>query len=44
MPEEQDSNDMAWLFPARGPGEFKKIADKKKKRKNKNKNKRKVNK
>ena len=27
---------MAWLFPARGPGEFKKLAEKKKKKKNKN--------
>ena len=40
VPEEGDRNDMAWLFPLRGPGEFRDLAERKKKRKNKkNKNK-----
>lgn len=39
VPEDQDRNDMAWLFPQRGPGQFKKLKDKKKTKKNKNKKK-----
>ena len=34
VPEEQDTNDMTWLFPQKGPGKFKNL-DKKKKKKNK---------
>lgn len=30
-PAEQDSNDMAWLFPQKGPGQFKDVNKKKKK-------------
>lgn len=33
MPDEQDTNDMAWLFPQKGPGKFKDINKKKKKSK-----------
>ncbi len=36
-PEEQDSNDMAWLFPQKGPGQFKNMPPKKKKKTNKKK-------
>ena len=32
-PEEQDTNDMTWLFPQRGPGQFKEEIELKKKRK-----------
>ena len=40
MPAEQDHNDMAWLFPQRGPGQFKeKVERKKKKSENKKKGK-----
>ena len=31
-PEEQDQNDMAWLFPQKGPGQFRDLATKKKKK------------
>jgi len=37
VPEEQDHNDMAWLFPQRGPGKFKDLTKKKKKNKGKGK-------
>ncbi len=33
VPDEVDHNDMTWLFPQKGPGQFKKLADKKKKKK-----------
>ena len=33
VPDEQDHNDMAWLFPQKGPGKFKDINKKKKKSK-----------
>jgi hypothetical protein len=32
-PDEQDTNDMTWLFPQKGPGNFKKELEMKKKRK-----------
>lgn len=32
VPEDQDTNDMTWLFPQKGPGKFKDIAGKKKKK------------
>ena len=30
VPEDQDTNDMTWLFPQRGPGQFKEKKNKKK--------------
>jgi len=33
VPEEKDTNDMAWLFPSRGPGEFKDKVEKQKRKK-----------
>lgn len=33
MPDEQDTNDMTWLFPQRGPGNFKEELELKKKKK-----------
>jgi len=38
-PQEQDQNDMTWLFPQRGPGQFKDIKPKKKKKSGKGKKK-----
>ena len=32
VPDEQDHNDMTWLFPQKGPGKFKDIGEKKKKK------------
>lgn len=32
VPEDQDTNDMTWLFPQKGPGKFKDMAGKKKKK------------
>lgn len=42
VPEEQDTNDMAWLFPQKGPGQFKDLAGKKKKKKKSSKKKKTV--
>lgn len=39
VPEEKDTNDMTWLFPSKGPGEFKDLNKKKKKKSKKNKKK-----
>lgn len=39
VPEEQDHNDMTWLFPQKGPGKFKDVNKKKKKAKGKGKKK-----
>jgi hypothetical protein len=33
--EVRDEDDTSWLFPPKGPGEFKKLRDKKKKKKSK---------
>lgn len=33
VPDEQDTNDMTWLFPQRGPGNFKEELELKKKKK-----------
>ena len=38
-PEEVDAEDMTWLFPAKGPGKYKKKKGSKKKRKGKKKKK-----
>ena len=39
VPEDQDRNDMAWLFPQRGPGQFRDVKNKKKTKKSKGKKK-----
>ena len=41
VPEEQDPNEMSWLFPRRGPTPLEKEKKKRKKKKNKSKSKKK---